>query len=457
MYLAENRVLRIIVLCALYVAQGLPFGFVTVALAAYLSREGLDAEAIGYLLALVTLPWSFKWVWGPMIDRFTIRSMGKRRPWILLAQSLMAVTIGLMLAIPDLTGSVRLLGALIVVHNIFGSLQDVSVDALAVDLLTEAERGRANGLMYGSSYFGTFLGGAGLGWILANYGLAAALMTQVSLLLLIMLLPLLTLERKGDSIWPWTSRRESQESETSLPERAESASQPNQALPSILPSRPIDSVFWNLIRAFMVRSTLVAGILAISTRLGTGVLTAVGVDFYIKELNWTQQQYTSIQGGIGVFAGLTGSVLGGFLADKVGHKRLAAIASALIGCLWIGFALAESYWRNSFDVNVFSTQISIDPVSVMLVLQEFLTAVFSVALFAVFMTVSWPKVAATQFTAYMALMNLSTTIGSAAAGWMSNSLSVPYIFSVAGLIQFAMIAIIALVNPKQTREVLGEG
>ena len=124
----------------LYVAQGIPYGFVTVTLAAYLAERGFDAGAIGALAAAGTLPWTFKWVWGPMIDRFGIPSMGRRRPWILLAQTGMILSILAMALIPSITDHLALLGWMIFVHNIFNSLQDVSVDALAVDLLREEER-----------------------------------------------------------------------------------------------------------------------------------------------------------------------------------------------------------------------------------------------------------------------------------------------------------------------------
>ena len=71
-------------------------------------------------------------------------------------------------------------------------------DALAVDLLTPAERGRVNGFMYGSSYLGTSIAGAGLGLLMTRYGLAPALAVQVVAILLIMLVPLLVRERPTD-------------------------------------------------------------------------------------------------------------------------------------------------------------------------------------------------------------------------------------------------------------------
>ena len=65
-------------LCALYVAQGIPWGFITVTFVTYLAVEGVAAGQLAFLLTLGTLPWSVKFLWGPIIDRFQFPEMGKR-------------------------------------------------------------------------------------------------------------------------------------------------------------------------------------------------------------------------------------------------------------------------------------------------------------------------------------------------------------------------------------------
>ena len=112
----------------------------------------------------------------------------------------MALSIAAMAVIPEPSPERALwpLLSLVFVHNIFNSLQDVSVDALAVDLLEPDERGRANGLMYGSKYLGGAVGGAGLAMVMADGGLDGALMVQAGLLGVIFLFPLLLKEREDD-------------------------------------------------------------------------------------------------------------------------------------------------------------------------------------------------------------------------------------------------------------------
>ena len=87
--------------------------------------------------------------------------IGRRRLWIVLAQVMMITT--LMAALPvNFSTEVKLFTFLILLHNIFGATQDVAIDALAVGVLKEDERGLANGLMFGGAYLGQAIGGAGV-------------------------------------------------------------------------------------------------------------------------------------------------------------------------------------------------------------------------------------------------------------------------------------------------------
>ena len=204
--LSESPRIRLFTLCALYAAQGIPWGFVFVTLKAWLGAAGLSVDSVGEILVLGGLPWVFKPLWGPVIDAVGPTSLGRRRPWIVVAQLGMVLTLAAMMGIPDLETDLVVLGWMVFTHNVFNSLQDVSVDALAVDLLTETERGRANGLMYGSKYGGGMIGGAGMAALAGTVGLKGALLLQVGLLAAIMLLPLLLLERPGERRFPWEPR-----------------------------------------------------------------------------------------------------------------------------------------------------------------------------------------------------------------------------------------------------------
>ena len=209
--LTENRLRRMVSLCVLYFAQGLPWGFVTVAFASYLSDNGFTPQEIGILFATVALPWTFKWIWGPVIDTLNLPQFGTRRLWILFAQFGMAISIGTLLLVPNLTDQIDLVIKLIFVHNIFASLQDVSTDALAVDVLRDDEVAKANGYMFASKRGGMIVGGAVLGGFVKTIGIKGMLSIQLPILLLIMVLPLFLHEKPGTRLFPW-SRPSDQES-----------------------------------------------------------------------------------------------------------------------------------------------------------------------------------------------------------------------------------------------------
>jgi len=407
--LAERPRLRLFALCVLYLAQGIPWGFMAITLPAYLADRGLGTAVVGATMSMTTLPYTFKWVWGPIIDSVTVPALGRRRPWILFAQLMMALTVISMIAIPDLTSGLTALSWMIFLHNVFNSLQDVSVDALAVDLLDEKERGRANGMMYGSKYLGGFIGAAGMATVIEMSGLRAALLLQTAALILIMMVPLLVRERPAGA-------------------------------PVDRPS--IRRVAGGLVQAFRIRSAAVGVALALAMLLGGGILQAVSAVLFTQDLGWDAGEYARIVGGPGLWVGFGGSVLGGFLADRVGHRRLAAIASISMGLLWLVFAAGQELW----DERPF--------VYTLFMLEPLCQSVMTVSLFALFMDISSPRVAGSQFSAYMALFNVSTTIGLRIAGSISDVVDFRGAYVVAGAVQIAVTAILLFIDPGETRRKL---
>jgi PAT family beta-lactamase induction signal transducer AmpG len=409
--LSESRRLRLFALCTLYLAQGIPWGFMAITLPAYLAARGLGTDVVGATMSMTTLPYTFKWIWGPIIDSVSLPLAGRRRPWILLAQLMMAATVIAMIAIPDLTSGLGALSAMIFLHNVFNSMQDVSVDALAVDLLAEDERGRANGLMYGSKYLGGFIGGAGMATVIELAGLRAALVVQTAALIAIMMVPALLRERPASA-------------------------------QVVRPS--VKRVAEGLLQAFRLRSAALGVALALAILLAGGILQAVSVVLFTQTLGWEAADYARIVGGPGLWVGFGGSVLGGFLADRVGHRRLAAIASIGLGLMWLIFAAGRPLWDDrGFVYTLF-------------LLEPLFQSIMTVSLFALFMDISSPRVAGSQFSAYMALFNVSSTIGLRLAGSIQDAVDVRGAYLVAGAIQIAVVAILPFIDPGETRRKLGD-
>jgi PAT family beta-lactamase induction signal transducer AmpG len=99
--LSENLTLRYVAFTLLYAAQGLPYGLLSIAVPAYMAEQGLTPSQIGSYMGIILLPWSLKLINGPIMDRWSFLAMGRRRPWVLLAQAGMVATSVVMAFTPD--------------------------------------------------------------------------------------------------------------------------------------------------------------------------------------------------------------------------------------------------------------------------------------------------------------------------------------------------------------------
>ena len=133
--LSEHRNLRFAMLGLLYFAQGLPFGLFDYALPAWLAQNGASAAAIGSVQAMVILPWTFKLAYGLLMDRYAFLAMGRRRPWIIVGQSGLALAFLALALIDPGVKQIALIAAFAFVLGLASAVQDVAVDGLAVDIL----------------------------------------------------------------------------------------------------------------------------------------------------------------------------------------------------------------------------------------------------------------------------------------------------------------------------------
>lgn len=400
--LADRRSLRLFTLCALYVAQGIPWGFMATTLPGYLTSRGVDAEIVGAMLSFTTLPYAFKWVWGPVIDAVQIPRFGRRRPWIIFAQAMMALTL-IALVMFDLGSDVKLLTWTILIHTVFNSLQDVAVDALAIDLLPENERGRANGFMYACKYGGGILGGFGVAKLIAYTNLDTALVVQTIILGAIMLVPLLVKERAG---------------ETPPRERGLAVA---------------------LAQAFSLRSPIVAVLLMLGANFALAVSAATAFPLFIGNLGWTNDDLAVITGGWGLAVGGACAAATGFFLDKFGRKTVAAFASCMLAVGWITFSLLSDHWTNRTLVYAIGFY------------ENAWVGVWSVSLLALCMDLSWPRVAGSQFTAYMALSNFSTTLGYQYSATFNKWWSFEHVYLAIAAVQLGVTFLLIPIDPGETR------
>ena len=161
---------RLLVVAVLGFASGLPLALTGQALQAWLSVEGVDIATIGFL-SLVGLPYTFKFLWAPLMDRFELwPALGRRRGWLVLSQLALALALWA-LAATSPTGALQAFALLAVAVAIISASQDVVIDAYRTDLLPPAERGLGASLnVLGYRLAMILSGGVALIWTDANQG-----------------------------------------------------------------------------------------------------------------------------------------------------------------------------------------------------------------------------------------------------------------------------------------------
>jgi PAT family beta-lactamase induction signal transducer AmpG len=134
---------RIVAVLLMSFASGMPFnlsgsGF---AFQAWLASAGVDLKSIG-LFSLVGLPYSVKFLWAPLLDRYVPPFLGRRRGWIVIFQACLAVAIGVM-GFSSPTAAPFYLAAIALLMVFLSSSQDIVIDAYRVDTIPASERGIA--------------------------------------------------------------------------------------------------------------------------------------------------------------------------------------------------------------------------------------------------------------------------------------------------------------------------
>ena len=423
--LVDSYNARVFTLCALYVAQGIPWGFMTVTFVTYLAAEGVAAGDLALLLTLGTLPWSLKFFWGPVIDFFQYRPMGRRRPWILLAQSGMILTLIFLTFIASAESDIQVIAVMFLVYNVFTSLQDVSTDALAVDVLKAHELEKVNSYMFTSKAIGGMIGGAGLGTIISFTGIKGALVMQIPILLVIMMVPLFMRERPGEKLFPWSDEDGSKFSE---------AENENQSF---------DEIIGKVKTAFSLKSTRLGIVLSLVLSLSFFLVPVLPL-LFIRELGWSQEQFNATKGGLILILTMFAYIVGGQLGRLVGGKSViiyASLGGAIITAIW---GLTEAWWGNSvFMITIWS-------------IRTFVFAMVSINVFSLMMRITWSEVGGTQFTAYMAMMNLSAIIGYQLTEPLAGRFDYPTLFLIAAVLETLLIGAALYIDPDETRRELGE-
>lgn len=401
---------RFLTFSLLYISEGIPYGFTSIAMVAFMRQQGVSLESIGAFVGALFLPWAFKWAWAPLVDLIKLHRLGGRRAWIIMCTVMMIITL-LFTAMVDFKENFHLLLAMIILNNLFCATQDVAIDSLAVSTLKRNERARGNGFMFAGQYFGITIGGGVAVFIYGLFGFEVAL-AYISGLLFINLLFVLFYVRDPDA------------DPDAIPQEDVLKKLVSSMISFI---KEVYASFWQSGRGPMIGvlfSLLPTGAIA----LAYATLGTIQVDYGLSENQIAALRiYNTI-------AAAGGCILGGLAGDRFGAKKVVALAYLLtaIPTLILGLQIAQVGLR-SVPIDLFYGLIIAHGV--------FYGMAFGVRT-SIFMGMTNPAVAATQFTAFMAMSNLAISVGNYWQGTIAERFDYSTVFYFDSL--FAVLAILAI-------------
>ena len=365
---------------------GVPLLLTLSVLQAWMKEEGVDLSVIG-LFALVGLPYTLKFVWSPVLDRFTLSFLGRRRGWLLVIQILLVVAIaGLGLTSPRENPWLVAFAALLV--TFFSASQDIVVDAYRREDLRDIELGLGASFYVNGYRVGMLLAGSG-GLILADH----FSFSQVYLLLAASLLvgiatTLLSREPEVAAGTPRTLR---------------------------------EAVVEPFIEYFRREQAVLILTFILLYKIGDQMASTMTIPFYL-DIGFTKTEIGAVAKLFGFWATIAGGMVGGIVLLKM------RIKTALLG---FGFLQAISTVGFSLLALVGN---SLPGLAAVIAFENFSGGMGTAAYVAYMASITNKKFTATQYALLSSLMGVPRVLASAPTGIMAESFGWFLFFALCALV-----------------------
>lgn len=384
----------------LYFTEGAPIGLLWYALPTLFREQGLTVKVITQYASMLVLPWSLKILWAPLIDSFKSEKF-TYRGWMILSQVMMGITL-IPLLFLDLKYDFRLICKLLLVHAFFSSIQDIAIDSLAISVTNPDDRGRVNGWMQMGQFLGQAAFGGGALLMLKHLAF-----NHVVGLLIICIFILGYLAANSDTL-------------KNPPKKIKKHSFKAFA-------KNFKSAFFNL---NMAMGLLFALTVVSAEKSFTGMIGPYLIDKGLA------------LGTIGTFLAfpamilqILGALFGGYFADQLGKKTILTMSMVfLVGSISAIMSVVPNHLMIQALCFVF-----------------FIIGVMTSTTYSLFMNMTSPAVAATQFSAFMGMVNLCESYSL----WLVGRMAPEHNYNGAFIITCA-VSVISLIFLKFLTEVRAE-
>ncbi len=393
---------RVLSMLFLGFSSGLPFGVLAEPLTAWLAESNVSKTAIG-LFVLVSLPYSLKFAWAPLMDRLSLpwlgRRFGRRRGWALATQALLlAVIAGIGLTQP--AADLRLTALFALAVAFASASQDIVIDAYRVEIL-ETRQLAAGAAVATFGWRVGQVGSAAGGLIFADIFPWPAVFGGMALLVLVGVVAIL--------VNPEPARPVTGEA-LALQRRAEAFAAAPGRLPPAL-RRAAGWLYGAVVapfKEFLGRDGWAAVLLFILLyKFGDAVLAVMKVPFFI-EIGFTKTEIAEIAKIFGVNAIIAGGLIGGVLLAKVGIRNGLLVSGVLMALSNLVFVVQA--WAGH-DAWMLALTIAVENVT---------TGMGTTAFIAYLSSLCNVAYTATQYALLTSLMAFSRTALSSVAGWLAD-------------------------------------
>ncbi len=301
---------RMLICVFLGFSSGLPLFILLSLMQAWLAKSGLNVKALG-LFALVMFPYTWKFLWSPLMDRFSFGSLGRRRGWMALTQGLLFIGIGCMGLLDPIT-QLPLIAFMASVVAFLSASQDIVIDAYRREILPDNEQGLGGAIHVNAYKVAGMVPGA-LSLILADLMAWQPVFWITAAFMLPGLLCTFVINEPKVYGAPPKNIREA----------------------VVLPFREF------IARDGWKKALLVLGFIFLY-KLGDSMATALATKFYI-DLGFSMTQIGAIAKTTGFWASIAGGIIGGVWMIRMGINRGLWIfgvvqAVAILGFAWLAHA-----------------------------------------------------------------------------------------------------------------------
>lgn len=404
-------------LLSLYLAQSIPMSFFSTIVPVIMRQEKYSLAMIG-LLQLIKLPWIFKFLWAPVVDRYTSSEASYKR-WIFsseLAYAIIIIAIGFF----NLQFHFTLIVAMMIIAFIASGTQDIATDAFAIKILRKDERSIGNSMQSSGSFLGTMTG-SGVMLVLYHYFGWQGMMFCLAAFVMVALIPLYFYRHKN------ASKTIEEESDTTLNPVKERHHKHHHEIGRGHDLTIKKASFKDIGLFFKQKGIAKRIVLLFFFYSGIiGILSLMKP--FLVDHGFTVKQIGIVSGICGTASGALSAILGGHLIHKYGRKT----------CLYLfaSFSLLVTLWF-VFMLKVGMSHMELYTAVVMLWMSYGMS---SVAIYTISMDIVRKGREGTDFTIQIVITHLSALIITIISGKLADVLGFTGLFIVESIMAALVLA-----------------